>query len=357
MSVHDRWGKGARSGPGLRWEVRWRQAGAQRKRRFSTETAARTFDAKRLLDPRIADLKPALTVREMVESYLAGIGGLRPKTQDAYHYDAAQVLDRWGDVLAARVRPSEVRTWVARPDASAIVRHRSLMMLRRCYKLALQDRVLTENPTDGVALPKVTRSTMKFLTWSELERLADAAGEHRPLILLLGSTGLRLGEALGLEQQDIDRERKRIRVRRSWSVSSVGRELGPTKGAKEREVPVQGWLLKLLPTEPGPLFIGAKGGRLDPHWWRSAVFKPAAVAAGLGAMHPHELRHTAASLAIASNADAGVVQRMLGHASAAMTMDRYRGLFDSSLDDVAAAMEQAREVSLVAGSAGRTKGA
>ena len=52
-------------------------------------------------------------------------------------------------------------------------------------------------------------------------------------------------------------------------------------------------------------------------------------------MHPHELRHTAASLAIASGADVKVVQQMLGHKSATMTLDLYGHLFPDQLDDVA----------------------
>ncbi len=59
-------------------------------------------------------------------------------------------------------------------------------------------------------------------------------------------------------------------------------------------------------------------------------------------MHPHQLRHTAASLAIASGADIKVVQQMLGHASATMTLDTYGHLFDDRLDEVSDAMDAAR---------------
>ena len=58
-------------------------------------------------------------------------------------------------------------------------------------------------------------------------------------------------------------------------------------------------------------------------------------------LHPHELRHTAASLAIAYGADIKVVQQMLGHASATMTMDTYGHLFENRLDEVADALDAA----------------
>ncbi len=59
-------------------------------------------------------------------------------------------------------------------------------------------------------------------------------------------------------------------------------------------------------------------------------------------VHPHQLRHTAASLAIASGADVKAVQQMLGHSSATMTLDTYGHLFEDRLDEVAAAMDAAR---------------
>jgi len=74
----------------------------------------------------------------------------------------------------------------------------------------------------------------------------------------------------------------------------------------------------------------------------SKPFDDAAQAIGVRGLHPHELRHTAASLAIASGADVKVVQQMLGHASATMTLDTYGHLFEDRLDEVGNAMDAAR---------------
>ncbi|MGY1643686.1 tyrosine-type recombinase/integrase [Geodermatophilus sp. SYSU D00703] len=68
-------------------------------------------------------------------------------------------------------------------------------------------------------------------------------------------------------------------------------------------------------------------------------FDPAATAAGLEDLSPHDLRHTAASLLVASGANVEAVQRMLGHASAAMTLDVYSGLFDDDLGALAERMD------------------
>ena len=95
--------------------------------------------------------------------------------------------------------------------------------------------------------------------------------------------------------------------------------------------------------EPDELvFNGVRGGGpLRAPIFR-AGFHVAATAIGIPELHPHELRHTAASLAIASGADVKVVQQMLGHSSAAMTMDVYGHLFSDRLDEVADALDNAR---------------
>jgi len=83
------------------------------------------------------------------------------------------------------------------------------------------------------------------------------------------------------------------------------------------------------------VFLAPRGGVLRLRNWRREVFDPAARAAGLDGITPHDLRHTAASLAIAARANIKAVQRMLGHQSAAMTLDVYSGLFEDDLDQVA----------------------
>ena len=75
--------------------------------------------------------------------------------------------------------------------------------------------------------------------------------------------------------------------------------------------------------------------------FQRAALTEAAKTVGLPGFHPHELRHTAASLAIASGADIMVVQQMLGHKSATMTLDQYGHLFGDRLDAVDAARASA----------------
>lgn len=90
------------------------------------------------------------------------------------------------------------------------------------------------------------------------------------------------------------------------------------------------------------MFTAPRGGLLRLQNFRHTVFDRAAQAAGLDVLTPHSLRHTAASLAIASGADVKVVQQMLGHASATMTVDLYGHLYGDRLDEVADRMDTLR---------------
>jgi integrase len=89
------------------------------------------------------------------------------------------------------------------------------------------------------------------------------------------------------------------------------------------------------------VFTAPEGGLLRLTNFRRRHFDQAAQSVGLEGLTPHELRHTAASLAVSAGANVKSVQRMLGHASAAMTLDVYSGLFDDDLDAVAERLDNA----------------
>ena len=144
----------------------------------------------------------------------------------------------------------------------------------------------------------------------------------------------------------VDLLRRRIEV--AESVTEVnGRSIfGTPKADRSRSVPVGRSLVDALAEQVAGkasgdfVFTAPGGGHLRLPNFRRRVFDPAARVAGLGGLTPHELRHTAASLAIASGASVKAVQRMLGHASAAMTLDVYSGLFEDDLDGLADRMDE-----------------
>jgi len=144
-------------------------------------------------------------------------------------------------------------------------------------------------------------------------RLRDTA-----VMELLYATGIRVSELCGLDVDDVDMGRRTIRV------------LG--KGAKERVVPfgvpagreVARWREAgrpelVRPTSGRALFVGARGGRLDPRTARRVVHARIAAAWPVPDTGPHGLRHTAATHMLEGGADLRSVQEMLGHASLATT--------------------------------------
>ncbi len=90
------------------------------------------------------------------------------------------------------------------------------------------------------------------------------------------------------------------------------------------------------------MFTTVRGEVLRKRNARRSWFDRSVAAIGQPGLTPHELRHTAASLAVSAGANVKAVQRMLGHASAAMTLDIYTDLFDSDLDAVADRLDVTR---------------
>ncbi len=91
------------------------------------------------------------------------------------------------------------------------------------------------------------------------------------------------------------------------------------------------------------VFPARRGGVLRVNNFRRSHFDRAAGAIDVAGFTPHELRHTAASLAIASGADVKVVQTMLGHRSATLTLDRYGHLYPNTLGEVMARVSATRQ--------------
>ncbi|HEX4403128.1 MAG TPA: tyrosine-type recombinase/integrase, partial [Galbitalea sp.] len=127
------------------------------------------------------------------------------------------------------------------------------------------------------------------------------------------------------------------------------------KDYEHRSIPIPDFLVEMLRKQvadrspSNPVFYGMRTKTyLRNHAFRKGWFDPASTEVGLDGLTPHELRHTVASLAVSSGAHVKAIQRMLGHASAAMTLDTYADLFEEDLDTVAAALNANALASAVA---------
>ncbi len=336
--------------PDGRWRARYRGPDKrERSKHFDRKVdAEKWLAAMSVSKDRGEWVDPSLSVvrlSEWSQQWLAGQTHLKPSTRTRYaSLLATHVVPTFGNVRLSELRHAAVQTWVSglidKGLAAATVRqaHRVLSLV---LDLAVRDGRLPRNPAHGVKMPKAATPSKRFLSHDQVHVLAEECGPYRTAVLTLAYCGLRFGELAGLRTSDVDLMRRRITVQRA--VVDLGGKLilGTPKSHREREVPVPNFLAELLAQElhgrapDDPAFPSPRGGLLRNYSFRRQWFDAAATAVGVDGLTPHELRHTAASLAIASGASVKVIQRMLGHASAAMTLDVYSHLFADDLDTVA----------------------
>ena len=219
--------------------------------------------------------------------------------------------------------------------------------------------MIARNPARRIPLPKSTREEMRFLSAEEIGRLADAIdARHRALILMAGFTGLRWGELAGLRGEHLDLLRGTVDVRQALTEAGNGVvRVVPTKTGQRRTVPLPRFLCKILTEQlakyPGPdglVFSSTEGGALRRNNFYTRHFKPALRQAGLDEkLRFHDLRHSAASIAIAMGANVKQVQQMLGHASATVTLDTYSHVFPSLAEQLREDLEQAYQAAVKRG--------
>ena len=324
------------------------------KRGFTTKRDAERFankvEVSKMTGEYVAPSLGKTTVGELGPAWLERQRG-HMKPSGFRSYESAwrlHVAKRWGSKRIADIRYSDVQAWVAELSAtlSASMVATVYSVLARILDDAVRDRLLAVNPARGVKLPRRAPRHNIYLTASQLDRLADESGRYRSLVLLLGVGGLRWGEAAALLVSDVDFLRRRVTLHRN--AVQVGREfaVGSLKNNKNRTVVLPTFVIDALAeTAKGKgrdelLWPSASGGYLGPpasgkSWLSGAVERCQKQDKTFPRVTAHDLRHTAASLAISAGANPKVVQRMLGHASAAMTLDVYADLFDSDLNTVA----------------------
>ena len=348
------------------WEVRYRtpERGTTRKRGFATKRDAEAHATKvendKLTGSYVAPSQARITVGELGPGWLARQRGhLKPSAYKPLETTwRIRVQPRWGRVALGDIRPSAIQRWLSdlgagdedngiKPLGASVVQ-RTHQVFSGILSDAVKDRMLASNPAAGMKLPKKSRSRPLYLTHDQVGRLAEAAGEHEGLVLTLAYTGIRWGEMAGLRVRDLDMLRRRITVAENAVQVGSTVHVGTTKGHKQRTVPVPAFLLQYLARacegkgRDDLVFPGEDGGYIvRPHTecgWLDKAVKSAKVPRATA----HDLRHTAASLAVSAGANVKALQKMLGHASAAMTLDVYADLFDDDLDSVGTALDHAR---------------
>ncbi len=216
--------------------------------------------------------------------------------------------------------------------------------LRSALRQAESWRLIERAPTSGIILPRSNREELSFLKPEEIvQLLAKAREPERILFAVLAMSGLRLGEGLALRWRDVDFDMNAIRVERTWS--RVGGFTEPKTRTSRRAVVLLPSLADTLREyyqggPPDALLFSHDGRQpLDPGNTRRR-FYAALNAAELKHVTIHSLRHTYASVLLASGASIVGLQRSLGHASAVMTLDVYSHLLEESVESSALKADQ-----------------
>lgn len=354
---------------GKRYRVRYRTPDERQtdRRGFKTRREAElylaTVEVSKSRGDYIAPSAASARIAELGAAWLANQGHLKPSSLRPVSIAwRVHVEPEWGRRRVSDITFSDVQSWVTR-FAAGVDSPRSATTVSRAYGIlasildvAVRDRRISSNPSRGVKLPRPIRKEHVYLTHQQVADLAQGAETHATLVRLLAYTGLRWGEAIGLRVKDVQLEERRIRV--SVNAVEVGgeMEIGTPKTHKRRVVPFPKLLSEDLRSQIGSkdpeqlLFSDESGDymrRTRVSGGSRSWFKTALADAGLGPMTLHDLRHTAASLSISAGANVKAVQRMLGHASAAMTLDVYSDLFDDDLNAVSDRLDEAYERSVV----------
>lgn len=240
--------------------------------------------------------------RKDLEAFVA-FAGKRP--------DEVELLDVRGFIA------SQIKAGLSKTTAG-----RRLSSIRSFLRYLIREGHMTANPARLVSNPKTPKLIPQFLSVDDAFSLVEKPegigvlpARDRAILELLYSSGLRVGEIVGLNMGDVDAREGLVKVR--------------GKGRKERIVPVGAKALdamkayaveKLLLRRKGEaFFLNRNGGRLSDRGVRRIVVKYARQIGVSGPVGPHTLRHTFASHLLQSGADLRVIQELLGHASLSTT--------------------------------------
>jgi len=362
---------------GRRYFAVWRANGKQKWKGFRRRKDAAAYltnVVKRVHDGTYREIKP-VTFREYADRWLAGLGNVKPSTIAAYRSVLQRrLIPALGDRALGSIDVEDVNAYLSaqagKLKAKTLRNH--LTLLHKVFEDAREGDYLAVNRLTGSralrrpkALLEGDETEVEILDPGEVNRLLDSIdGDHYALFLTAVSTGMRLGELLGLQWGDVDWTARTIRVartlykgsyylpksRRSKRNIDVGDQVLVTLRALERQ---RFGEANALPD--GAVFVSGEGAVIDPDNLRNRVWLPALAKARLRHVRIHSLRHTYTSLLIAQGENIKYISSQLGHAGVQITLDRYGHLFPAEKQQAPARLE-AQLAAARAGGAGWDSG-
>lgn len=350
--------KTARHGKGKRWQAVYTERGNEEKKAFRTKDEAWAW-----IDAQGSKRAKGFTkdsgrvlISNMRDEWFDAQVQWSPKNRHENNQTwDNHIIKRFGDTILEDLTRADLRSWIA--DMSKTLAPRTVDTyfgrLAAFLQWCVDEKLIPSSPAKGVELPKGTKRPNLYLTAAEYREIRQEMHEHyRDAMDLSVTTGMRPGELWELRAGDIDVERRRIHIVRA-SVEVNGKlEIGDTKTEEARSIPIIQSMADMLADRvkgkrrTDLIFTTVRGRQVREsnfayQYWDKALEKTDL---------PHDLRfydlrHTAASWAIRSGASVKAVQRMLGHATAVITLEVYAGLFDDELDSVAEKIEKMFDLS------------
>jgi len=315
----------------------------------------------------------SLTVEQYLTAWLDGKRKLRDTTRRNYStHLRLYLVPALGRTRLADLRPDHIDQlyndllsgrYVGATVVTVQHVHRTL---RAALNAAVKRRMIPWNPALHVELPEHHRAETEVWSGGDLSRFLDAIADERlyALFHLIGFTGMRRGEAIGLRWADVDLEAAHVVVSQQVTDAGKGPRLGaPKTSSGSRYVPIDPGTVQVLSeqrdrqsderqrwgigwTDQGLVFTKEDGDLLRPDAI-TVLFRRLVKRHQLPTIRLHDLRHTHASLALAAGVDVKVVSNRLGHSTTAITADLYTHVVPSvarrAADAIAGAVPLARD--------------
>lgn len=352
-----------------KYQVMYRDAqGRQRAKNFSLKKDAETYEREIKLSIErgtYADPGKGKTIlREIYLEWLKTKESLTPKSRAWYEsLWETHINKTFGDSPIKTINALSINKWAisratgetAVTSGARIAKAQTLLatLLDYSVDLGLIPRNPARKSNGKVNKLRVGKSANKrpatALNLEELLQLAQNVGKYKSLILVMGLSGLRWGEAIALRPDDINLNKKLLIVTRSISELKGKFTIQDTKTHIARSLIMPDILVeefkKLIEQLNSDDLLFTKNGNFLPNsHFRKVIYDPAVKSLGLPPITIHDLRHTAASIAIANGANILVLARILGHSTPTMTLNVYGHMFKEDLELVTQSLNTALQM-------------
>lgn len=338
-----------------KWQVRYRDdMKIQRSKTFKLKKDAENFEAKVKVDLQAGTwVNPSLGKTRLEDIWTEFIALKAAKKKNTImDYESmwrVHLCPTWGKSSISQINQVKFDIWVINlgisPQRTRKIHLLMTMLLDHAVKTGKLKRNPLKDPTgvrDKTNLPEVPKTLVgQVLTIEELFSLAKETGYYEDVVLVLGLCGLRWGELVGLQVQDLSLLDGTLKIRRSILSINGKLEESTTKSKRERVIRLpkilhdraHNWVIGKQSSDP--LFHTKENALLRGTNFKKRVFAPALLRLQLPHMRLHDLRHVAATIGISAGATPNMVKDMLGHSDVQLTMRVYSHIFDTDREKVA----------------------